>query len=153
MKICAVFGHRQIDCANEIKVKLVDVIKRLIKDGVDTFYFGGLGQFDELCHSVVSELKEQYCNVKRVFCLYDERHVRESKRPKWLKDDDFEEFVFLPLKFAWWYKKIYYRNCAMIDDSDVALFYVKKRENSGAYKTLKYAKKSKKTIINLFNNT
>ena len=42
----------------------------------------------------------------------------------------------------------------MIDESDVIIFYVKESENSGAYKTYKYAiKKKNKTIINLYPKT
>ena len=36
----------------------------------------------------------------------------------------------------------------MIDKSDIVLFYVEERENSGAYKAFKYAKQKKKEIIN-----
>lgn len=38
----------------------------------------------------------------------------------------------------------------MIDKSDVVIFYVEERENSGAYKTFKYAKLKKKYLINFF---
>ena len=40
----------------------------------------------------------------------------------------------------------------MIDKSDFIIFYAEKRENSGAYKAYKYAKKKKdKMIVNLWN--
>ena len=38
----------------------------------------------------------------------------------------------------------------MIDQSDLILFWVKRRENSGAYKTYQYAVKKRKQIVKLF---
>jgi len=38
----------------------------------------------------------------------------------------------------------------MIDQSDLILFCVEQRENSGAYKTYQYAVKTHKKIVNLF---
>ena len=40
----------------------------------------------------------------------------------------------------------------MIDESDTVIFYAEERENSGASKAFKYAKKKRdKQIINLWN--
>lgn len=147
---CSVFGHSTILITKELKNKLFETFENLIKQGCKNFYFGGLGEFDELCYKIVSELKLTYKHIKRIFCLSDSRHLRISKRPKWLKPEDYEEFVYLNLQFDWWYKRIYYRNCAMIDKSDIVIFYVEERENSGAYKAFKYAKRIKKEIINLY---
>lgn len=150
-KICAVFGHSSIKITRELEEKIFIVIEQLINQGCESFYFGGFGIFDELCHKVVSQLKATYTHIKRIFCLSDPRHLRTSKRPLWLKSENYEDFVYLNLDFDWWYRRIYFRNCAMIDKSDIVLFYVEKRENSGAYKTFKYAMKRKKKIINLCN--
>ncbi len=148
--LCSIFGHRKIETDINLQ-ELKNVLKNLISErNVDTFYFGGFSEFDDLCHSVISQLKNESPHIKRVFCLSDERHLRITKRPKWLKDEDYEDFIYLPLSFDWWYQRIYYRNCAMIDDSDFVLFYVTEKENSGAYKAFKYAKSKKKNIINIY---
>ncbi len=149
IKTCSVFGHSTIEITKELESKLFETLKNLIDNGCENFYFGGFGMFDELCHKVVSELKLTYNHIKRIFCVSDPRHLRISKRPKWLKREDYEEFVYLDLEFDWWYQRIYYRNCAMIDKSDIIIFYAEERENSGAYKALKYAKQKKKSFINL----
>jgi len=149
-KICAVFGHSTIELTKELEKLVFETCDELIKQGCKFFYFGGFGEFDALCHKVVSELKKIHIQVKRIFCLYDPRHLRMLKRPKWLTKEDYEDFIYLDLDNDWWYKRIYFRNCAMIDISDVILFYVEKREGSGAYKAFKYAKKRKKQIINLY---
>ena len=150
---CSVFGHSKIEITKELENKLFATFEDLIKQGCEYFYFGGFSMFDELCHKIISELKLTYSQIKRIFCLSDPRHKRISKRPKWLKDEDYEEFIYLDLDFDWWYQRIYYRNCAMIDKSDIIIFYVEERENSGAYKAFKYAKRKKKELINLFENT
>ncbi len=151
MKTCSVFGHSDIMITKELEENLNATFTQLISDGCEEFLFGGFGMFDDLCHKIISELKLIYPNIKRIFCASNPRHIQINKRPKWLKQEDYEEFVYLDLKFDWWYKRIYYRNCAMIDKSDVVVFYVEKRENSGAYKVYKYAKQRKKRIINLYN--
>ncbi len=149
LKSCSVFGHSEIEMTKELEDKLFATFEELIKQGCKHFYFGGFGMFDELCHKVVSELKNAYPSIERIFCLSDPRHQRPSKRPKWLSDEDYEHFVYLDLDFDWWYQRIYFRNCAMIDRSDVVVFFVNKRQNSGAYKAFKYAKQKKKIVINL----
>ena len=151
MEICSVFGHSEIDITKELEDKLITTFEDLIKQGCKYFYFGGFGEFDDLCHKVISKLKITYPQIQRIFCLSDPRHQRISKRPKWLKDEDYEEFIYLDLDFDYWYQRIYYRNCAMIDRSDIIVFYVEERENSGAYKAYKYAKQKKKSIVNILN--
>ena len=150
-KNCSVFGHGEIEITEELKEKIYITIEKLIINGCEYFYFGGFGMFDDLCYKIVSELKLKYSHIKRIFCLSDPRHLRINKRPKWLREESYEDFVYLNLEFDWWYKRIYFRNCAMINKSDVVLFYVEKREKSGAYKAYKYAKQKKKEIINLYN--
>jgi len=146
---CSVFGHSKIEITKELEDRLIATFEDLIKQGCEYFYFGGFGEFDDLCHKIISKLKNTYPHIQRIFCLSDPRHQRISKRPKWLKDEDYEEFIYLDLDFDWWYQRIYYRNLAMIDRSDIVVFYVEERENSGAYKAYKYAKQKKKTIINI----
>ena len=149
IKTCSVFGHRIIEITKDLEDKLFQIFKNLIDEGCEYFYFGGFGMFDDLCHKVVSKLKLRYSHIKRIFCLSDPRHLRINKRPKCLRNEDYEDFIYLDLDFDWWYQRIYYRNCAMIDKSDIIIFYVQERENSGAYKALKYAKQKKKFLINI----
>lgn len=146
---CSVFGHSEIEITQELEYKLFDTFEDIINKGCKLYYFGGFGMFDDLCHKVVSKLKGKYPHIKRIYCLSGPRHQRISKRPNWLKDEDYEEFIYLDLDFDYWYQRIYYRNCAMIDRSGIIVFYVEPKENSGAYKAYKYAVKKKKALINL----
>ena len=149
VNICSCFGHSEIEITeqlrSDVKTKIEDMV---VNENYRIFYFGGFGLFDDLCHQVVSELKQKYPDIKRVYCLSDPRHQRISKRPRWLKDEDYEEFVYLDLEFDWWYQRIYFRNVEMVNQSDYVLFYVCNRNNSGAYKIYQYAKKIKKSFTN-----
>lgn len=152
-KSCSVFGHSKIKITKELENNLKSTFKMLItQENVKYFYFGGFGEFDDLCHSIITELKNEHPEIYRIFCLSDPRHQRLSKRPKWLKDEDYEEITYLDLNFDYWYTRIYYRNCEIIDRSDFVVFYVNHTEQSGAYKALQYAKRKKKQIINVCTN-
>lgn len=149
-KSCSIFGHSKIEITDSLKEKIYLTFERLVeRENVGYFYFGGLGEFDDLCWQVVTDLKWKYPNIKRIFCLSDPRHQRASKRPKWLKKEDYEEIVYLDLNFDYWYSRIYYRNVEMVNRSDFVVFYVEHSEGSGAYKILKYAVMKKKQIINI----
>ena len=41
----------------------------IVEEGIDTFLFGSRSQFDELCHIVVTELKEKYPHIQRIAYL------------------------------------------------------------------------------------
>lgn len=97
----SVFGHRNIDITKELEDRLIATFEDLIKQGCKYFYFGGLGDFDDLCYRVVSKLKNTYSHIQRIFCLSDPRHQRISKRPKWLIDEVYEKIIYLDLDFNW----------------------------------------------------
>lgn len=149
-KACSFFGHREIELTKTQLFRLKQLIEVLIVEyKIDTFYFGGLSLFDETCYFITSELKKKYPCINRIFCLYNPQHVREHKRPQWLKDLHFEKVVYLPLEFDWWYNRIYYRNLEIINRSDVVVFLAYANERSGAYKAYCYARNKKKIIYNL----
>lgn len=153
-KICSFFGHRLLGDIDSVVLfeNLKKVIEELIvKKEFFTFYFGGFGEFDDLCHKVVTVLREKYPYIRRVYCLSDVQFLRRSKRPKYLRDEDYEEFIYLELSYDYWYTRLYYRNCEIINESSFIIFYTNKNENSGAYKAYKYAIRKNKNYINLFN--
>ena len=70
MKACSFFGHRDTPQTEELKQKVRITVEQLIvEEGVDTFLFGSRSKFDELCHMVVTELKEKYPHIRRVAYL------------------------------------------------------------------------------------
>lgn len=149
-KICSFFGHSEISITDDLKMRVRNKIENMIvKDNYGIFYFGGFSMFDELCYKIVSELKNKYPHLKRVFCLADPRHINVLKRPKWLREEEYEEYIYIDLKFDWYYTRIYYRNVEMINESDFVIFYFTNTKNSGAYKAYKYAIKKKKHCLNI----
>ena len=151
-KICAFFGHRQIDATDELCKSLALEILKAIELGCRIFYFGGYGEFDTLCYETVTKIKDEHpeLNLKRVYCVPEERYLR--KKSRYFNPQDYDEVIYLQKSFDGWYKSIYFRNCAMIDNSDYLIFYAEQRQTSGAYKAYKYARlKKKKGIINLYS--
>ena len=70
MKSCSFFGHRDTPQTEELKQKIRETVERLIvEEGIDTFLFGSRSKFDELCHMVVTELKEKYPHIRRIAYL------------------------------------------------------------------------------------
>ena len=149
-KSCSVFGHRDIEVCEELKIKLKTIFESLIVNhNVVIFYFGGFGDFDELCYEVISELKSCCKHIQRVYVLEEEKwQYFKDKMPKYLVNK-YDEYVYFPTRYSGFTKRIYFRNCEIVDRSDVVIFYTRFKGNSGAYKILKYAQKKKKNIIQI----
>ena len=76
MKACSFFGHRDTPQTEELKRKVKETVEHLIvEEGVDAFLFGSRSKFDELCHIVVTELKEKYPQIRRIayLCKHEAR--------------------------------------------------------------------------------
>ncbi len=179
-KVCSFFGHRKIKLNKEIlKEKTEKVIKELIINyEVRTFLFGGHSEFDELCQTIVSELKIDYPNIKKISytCRNESCHL-ESKKDYLKKiysflDEQHNILCFVDEEFE--YKNKYIsgkanyveRNQAMIDDSDYCVFYYDEQykpqmrkhsktaitfyqPKSGTKLAYDYAKQKKKILINV----
>ena len=148
-KSCSVFGTSKMVITDELKKRLRNVFIDLLEKDFRIFYFGGFSEFDDVCYQIITELKLEYPDIHRIFCVADPRWQRPSKRPRWLNEETYEEIIYLDLDFDWWYTRIYYRNCEMINLSDYVVFYAPENNSSGAYKALKHAKLKKKDFINL----
>lgn len=149
-KTCSCFGHSDVDITDDLRARTRIEIDKAIADGVRTFLFGGRSDFDDLCYDIVTEKKNEnpQLNIRRVFCFALDNQLR--KPPRWFIRKEYEALECPAKTFDYWYTAIYYRNLAMIDQSDLVLFWVEKRKNSGAYKTYLYAVKKHKCFVNLF---
>ncbi len=77
-KTCCFFGHRKINESKELKSKLVEIIENLIGEKqVDTFLFGSKSQFNSLCQEIVTEIKEKYPHIKRVYVRAEYPYISE----------------------------------------------------------------------------
>ncbi len=149
-KTCSCFGHFNVEITDDLIARTSKEIDRAIEDGVRIFLFGGRSGFDDLCYDLVTEKKNAnpQLHIRRVFCFALDRQLR--KPPGWFIQKEYEALECPAKAFDYWYTSIYYRNLAMIDRSDLILFWVEERKNSGAYKTYRYAVKKHKRIVNLF---
>ena len=78
---CCFFGHRKITETDELKSNLYSEIEKLIiNEKVNTFLFGSKSQFDDLCHTIVTELKEKYPYIKRVYVRAEFPYIDDSYR-------------------------------------------------------------------------
>lgn len=150
-KICSFFGHRDVNMTDRLYAMTTSEIVNAVELGYCTFYFGGYGDFDRLCHEIVTKIKNENpeLKIRRLYCVSQERYLRKNVR--YFNREDYDEIIYLIPSFVGWYKSIYFRNCAMIDRSDIIIFYAERKEVSGAYKAYIYAKKrGDKQIVNLW---
>ena len=150
-KICSFFGHRDIEITDKLYATTTAEIMKSVDFGCRIFYFGGYGDFDALCYKIVTKIKRENpeLNIKRIYCVPREEYLRKNVR--YFKREEYDDVIYLMPSFDGWYKSIYFRNCAMIDESQVVIFYAEERQNSGAYKAYKYAERKRdKYIVNLW---
>lgn len=145
-KYCCFFGHKFINKKNLDMLVQKQVEFLILNDTVNSFLFGGYGDFDSLCFDVVRKLQTVYPHIKTTYvqAYYNpnDKEYADYLRQRY-GEILYPEIENKPKKFA-----IVYRNQAMIDMSDFCIFYVD-CDWGGAYSTLQYAKRKKKNIINL----
>ena len=135
-KKCCFVGHRTILASEELTESLTKTIERLIaEEGVKYFLFGSRSEFDDLCHSIVTALKEKYPHIVRVaYTRRSEYAVKAEEKEKmertWasvLKTDvklkDYDAEVQSDRVFSAGKASYVERNYEMIDDSDFCVFY------------------------------
>ena len=163
---CCFFGHRKIDETGELKNNLYEIIENLIvNEKVDTFLFGSKSQFDDLCHKIVSELKEKHPYIKRIYVRSAFQHI-----PDWYEESLLKHYegTYFPEHMENAGRASYVeRNQVMINHGKFCVVYYDKnylpprRKNSkrdlfdyqlqsGTAVAYDYAVKNKKIIINCF---
>lgn len=136
--IVAFAGHRDAVDSDAVRNWLCSKVEQLIERGADTFYNGGYGGFDLMAASVVKKLKEKYPFIESILVTPYIDHTDTFL---------FDDSIYPPLENVSKRLAIIKRNEWMIDHSDVLIAYVT-RNFGGAYKTLTYAKRKKKEVIN-----
>ena len=166
MKVCFI-GHKTIDKSDELISSLKETIIALLKNGVTTFLFGSMSEFDSLAWEVVTELKKEYDYIKRIYVRSSYRYIEKHYENYLLK---YYEETYFPTKIEKAGKYSYVeRNYEMIDKSTYCVFYFNKNyvtslnskskrnlltnleRRSGTKIAYQYAVKAKKEIINLYN--
>ena len=163
MKTWSFFGHRDTPQTVELKHKVRETVERLIvEERVDTFLFGSRSKFDELCHIVVTELREKYPYIQRIayLCKHETAclvgaGMDEKRRIKELTGRDvyvpeYEDVKKSDRVNSAGRAAYVERNCWMIDESNYAIIHIKKnyslrQSTSGAWFVCQYA--IKKNLI------
>lgn len=165
-KACCFIGHRKISENDELKNKLYSVIEYLIiKKNVSHFYFGSKSAFNDLCYRIVSDLKEIYPYIQRIYVRAEFPYIDSSYHAYLLT---YYEDTYFPESLIHAGKSVYIeRNFKIIDQSQYCIVYYdenyipskrkkSKRDlteytpQSGTKIAYEYAKKKGICIYNMF---
>ena len=147
---CCFFGHRTINETEEVKLKLYEIIEKLIVEKqVDTFLFGSKSRFNSLCQETVTKIKEKYPHIKRVYVRAEYPDIKEQYTNYLLEsyeDTYYPEHIIGSGRAAY-----VERNYEMIDNSHFCIVYYDEantptNRKSGTKIALDYAIKKKKHI-------
>lgn len=150
-KIACFIGHRKIVETKELTEQLYKIIEKLItNEKVETFLFGSKSAFNSLCYEQVSDLKEKYPFIKRIFVRAEYPVINNSYIEylhKYYEDTYYPSSVMGAGKAA--YIK---RNYEMIDKSNFCVFYfnedcLPKGRKSGTKIVLDYAVRKRKNVF------
>ena len=167
-KSCCFIGHRTIieseNLINNIKKLVIDLITH---HNVTDFLIGSRSQFNELCHKIVSDLKKEYPQIKRISytcksggCVLEKDRFYFEKLYSEIQNKEVklfgveEEFEYKN-KYSAGKSSYIERNYAMIDNSHYCIFYYDENyklnsSNSGTKLAYTYAQRKNKKVYNLF---
>ncbi len=166
-KSCCFFGHRKIAETEELKNRLCGIVENLIiNENVDTFFFGSKSEFDSLCLKTVTELREKYPRIKRIYVRSAFQHI-----PDWYEDSLLKHYegTYFPEHMENTGRASYVeRNQEMINRSKFCVVYYDenylppRRRNSrrdlfdyqprsGTKLAYEYAERKNRSIINLLS--
>ena len=170
-RVCCFIGHRKLDETEEFKREVANCIKELANMGIKSFLLGSNSEFDTLCHNLLSELKNENADIERIAytckgdvcfldCEKDEWIERFRVIHKSLNILTVEREVCFEGRELAGRASYVERNKAMIDASDICVFYynpkyipqTKKHQSkkSGTKIAYDYAQMKGKYIINLY---
>ena len=147
---CCFFGNRKINETEELKTQLHEAIESLIiNENVSLFLFGSRSEFDKLCLKSVTEIKEKYPHIKRIYVRAEYPVITDLYKDHLLESYDD---TYFPEKIKNAGKAAYVeRNYEMIDNSRFCIVYYDDNSansrKSGTRIALEYAVKKGKEII------
>ena len=145
-------GHRELPAEEiaDIRTRLRESVKELIRRGVYEFRAGGALGFDTLAALTVLELKEEYPEIRLALLLPCRDQDRGWSRENRLRYREIIERADEVQVLAEHYYRgcMHVRNKALVDGSDYCIAFL--RGMSGGTKaTVAYAEKQNTQIINL----
>ena len=147
------FGHRSIERASEVENRFDKLLHELIaqKEYVE-FLIGRDGKFDLLASAAIKRAVREYGYGNTHFTLvlpYMKAEYRDNEK-EYL---DYYDEVEVCAESADAHPKsaIQIRNRSLVDRSDLVVCCIQ-HKSGGAYKTMQYAEKQGKSIVNLADN-
>ena len=145
--VIAFFGHAKFPTTKEVSQRIMTYLENIVGKTDAQFYLGGYGDFDSLAYECCKKFKEAHPQVSLVFVTpyitlnYQNNHLKQQC-------DKYDAVIYpeiedKPLKFA-----IYYRNRWMVEKADCVICGIT-HAYGGAYKACLFAKRRKKTILNV----
>lgn len=147
MKITFI-GHSYVKCEEELKRLVRQVLLSELRGDRVTFYIGGYGRFDQLCAEVCRDLKEEFLEVELVYVTPYISLSEQVKIKDYIKSGVYDSSLYPPIENTPQRFAIIKRNEWMINNSDLIIAYID-HTYGGAYRSLTYAIRRKKRIINL----
>lgn len=151
----AFIGHRKIENSDALRERTKNTVETLIvNEGADTFIFGSKSEFDSLCYDIVTELRNKYKNIKRIYIRADCEYIDEYYL-KYLHE--YYEETYYPIRVRGAGVLSYIkRNEAIIDMCETLITYYNNaymphtKTRSGTGLAVSRAYSMKKRIINMF---
>ncbi len=148
---CCFVGHRTINETEELKVRLCETIEKLIaEENVDTFLFGSKSRFNDLCYELITNIKQKYPHIKRIYVRAEYPYIHANYKAYLLQryEDTYYPEKIMNVGRAAYVK----RNYEMIDNSRFCIVYYDESNapttrKSGTKIALDYAKRKKKKIF------
>ena len=140
MSVVTFCGHNEAGIGEEIRQRLYRTVEQEIQNGADLFYLGGYGCFDRMAAGIVRELKKKYPHIKSVLVL---AYLNREVDMKYYDETTYPPLENTPPRYA-----ISKRNEWLAANADTVIAYVT-YSWGGAAKTLRYAERKQKWIINL----
>ena len=143
-------GHRCIDNILQVEMRLEKIIRELIQDHEYVeFLVGRDGEFDQIVSSTVIRMKKRSgsnnCALVWVMPYLNAEYENNTES----FDNYYDEIEICEESSCAHFKgAIQIRNRHMVDRASLLICFVD-HESGGAYQTLKYARKQRKSIINL----
>ncbi len=138
-------GHSNFDSDDGIKKKFIEILEKEVGDNATHFYFGDYGGFDRFSKSVCYQYKKTHPNCKLYFVSpYNDRNYIKHRL---YYIEGYDSSIIPDLKC---FKKfgVLERNRWMVDQADLVIAFVE-HSWGGASKTLNYAYKKNKRVINI----
>lgn len=140
-------GHKDISGNAQLRERMMAELKNCAEQNLElVFYCGGYGSFDSLAAACVGKLRKLYsqCQIKSYYVTPYLKDEKLKDLPACYDGSIYPEIEKTPLQYA-----ILKRNEWMVDQADLVIAYVR-YSWGGAAKTLEYAQRKKKKILNLY---